>query len=69
MKKSTPEKKGTFLTDTFQVKIKEKTESIFDKSPKRLNNIQTPVEEYIATRNVYTANKDFQRVKKYETYS
>ncbi len=61
--KSTPEKsKGTFLTDTFQIKNKERKESINEKSPKRMLNNQKSPDDPAQTGINYHI-KEFQKVK------
>ena len=60
--KTTPEKsKGTFLTDAFQIKNREKKERITEKSPKRILNFQKPIEEHPKARINYNI-KEFQKV-------
>lgn len=62
--KTTPEKsKGTFLTDAFQIKNRDKRNSILEKSPKRDLNIQKLLEETPQTRINYNI-KEYQKVKK-----
>jgi len=61
--KTTPEKsKGTFLTDAFQIKSREKREKILEKSPKRLINIQKIIQEPPQTR-INDNKREFQKVK------
>lgn len=60
----TPEKsKGTFLTDAFQIKNREKRESILEKSPKNFLNLQKPIEENPPQTRINYNIKEFQKVK------
>jgi hypothetical protein len=64
MKTNSDKNKSTFLTDTHYIKNKEKRENIIDKSPKRLVNIQQPIEEYIERKNnnFQIKDRDFKKV-------
>lgn len=62
MKTTLENSKGTFLTDAFQIKNREKRESILEKSPKRILNIQKLTEEVPQTRINYNI-KEYQKVK------